>query len=60
MDDQSYVLLIRSSPYFLASFHGTSSHNGAMLRTTPSLRSGSRCRFAAHRSLSSKSCNSEQ
>src|SRR5262245_42887975 len=42
MEDHSYLPSRSSSQYFLASFHGTSSWSGAMFRTTPSLRSGSR------------------
>ena len=60
MDDHSYLPSSSSSQYAFASFQGTSSRSGAMFRTTPSLRSGSRCRFAARRSLSSKSRSSER
>ena len=59
MEDHSYFPSSNSSQYFWASFHGTSSRSGAMLSTTPSLRSGSRCRLAARRNLPSKSCSSE-
>src|SRR6266498_2013060 len=60
MDDHSYFPVRSSSQYASASFHGTSSHKGAMLRMTPSLRSGSRWRSAARRSLSWKSRSSER
>src|SRR6266700_5786976 len=58
MEDHSYLLASNSSQYFFASPQGTSSRRGAIFNTTPSLRSGSRLRSAARRSLSRNSYSS--